>query len=54
MTGRISIFREQFFGHAVGLIFALALFILHHAALQIEFLLIEHAEQMSHAIAFGK
>src|SRR3546814_6849606 len=35
---------------AVRLVFALALFVLHHAALLIEHLLVDRAKQMAHAI----
>ena len=54
MSDRVCVFRDQLFGHTVGLVLALAFFVLHHAALQVELLLIEHAQQMSHAIALGE
>src|SRR6266403_3218 len=52
MADGISILREKLPSDAVGLIFALALFVLHDAALEIEFFLVQDAEQMSHAVAF--
>ena len=54
MADRISVLDDQLFRNAVGLVLPLALFVLHHAALQIELLLVEHAEQMSHAVALGE
>src|ERR1700732_2154025 len=54
MTKRISILRQDFFRYTIGLVFTLAFFVLHHAALQVQFLLVEHSQQMTHAIAFGE
>src|SRR6476661_5349054 len=54
MAGRVRILNDQLFRHAVRLVFTLALFVLHHAALQVELLLVEYWQQMSHAVAFGK
>jgi hypothetical protein len=50
MAGGIGVLGDELLGYAVGLIFALALFVLHHAALQVEGLLIERAEQVAHAV----
>ena len=54
MADRIGVFGDEFVADGVRLIFALAFFVLHDAALQVELLLIEHAEQMAHAVAFGE
>ena len=54
MAGGVSVFGDELLGDAVGLIFALALFVLDDAALQIEFFLIEDRQKMTHAIAFGE
>ena len=40
--------------HAVRLVFTLAFFVLYHAALQVKLLLVQHAQQMAHAVALGK
>ncbi len=52
MADRIGVFRQELPGHAVRLVFSLALFVLHHAALEVEFFLVQDAEQMTHAVAF--
>src|SRR5882724_2683200 len=52
MADGIGVLSQELPGDAVRLVFALAFFILHDAALQIEFFLIQDAKQMSHAIAF--
>ncbi len=52
MAGRIGIFGDELFGDAIGLILALAFFVLHHAALEVEGLLVEGTEQVAHAIGF--
>ena len=54
MAHRIGVLDDQLFRHAVRLVFTLALFVLHHAALQVELFLVEHRQQMAHAVAFGK
>ncbi len=54
VADRPGVFGEQLARHAVRLVLALALLVLHHAALQVELLLVEHAEQVAHAIALGK
>src|ERR1700756_3885949 len=54
MAGGIRIFREKLGRDSVGLIFALALFVLNYAALQIKFFLTQDTEQMAHAVAFGE
>ena len=51
MAHWISILSDELFGNAVGLVVPLALFVLHYAALQVELLLVEHAKQMTHAVA---
>ena len=50
MAGGIGVFGDELLGHAVGLVFTLALFVLDHSALQIDGLLIERSEQMAHAV----
>ena len=40
MAGGIGIVRDELAGDAIGLVFALAFFVLHHAALQIKCLLV--------------
>ena len=50
MLGGISGPRDQFAVRAIRLVIALALFVLHHAALQIESLLSNASEQMAHAV----
>ena len=54
MADRISTFGDELPGHAVGLIFTLTFFVLNHAALQVEFFLVENRKQVAHAIAFGE
>ncbi len=54
MADREGVFSQQLARHAIGLVFALALFVLHHAALQVELLLVEYGQQMAHAVAFGE
>ena len=51
MADRVGVLDDELFGNSVGLVLALSLFVLHHAALQVELLLIEHAQQMTHAVA---
>ena len=46
-------FYNQFFGHAVGLVFTLALNVLHHAPLRIEPGLINGPQQMTHPVGFN-
>ena len=45
---------EELPSDAVRLVFALAFFVLHDAALEVEFFLVEDAEQMAHAVAFSE
>src|SRR5258706_4120424 len=52
MADGISVFRQELASDAVGLIFAVALFVLDYAALEIEFFLVQDWKQMSHAVAF--
>ena len=52
MPGGISVLRDELKGNGVGLVFSLALFVLHNPALQVERLLIELAEQEAHAVGF--
>src|ERR1700735_148778 len=54
MAGGIGIFGDELAGHAVGLIFTLTLFVLDYAALEIKFFLVQHREQVAHAIALGE
>ena len=54
MPDGIGILRQELTRDAVGLVFALALFVLHYAALEVEFFLVQNAEKMAHAIALGK
>ncbi len=54
MAGGIGVFGDELLGDAVGLVLTLTLFVLNDTALEVEFLLIEHGEEMAHAIAFGK
>ena len=50
MAGRIGILGDELLGNVVGLVLALALFILDDAALQIQRLLVERTEQVAHAV----
>ena len=50
--GRIGAVRDQLVHLAVGLVVALALLVLHDAALLVEHLLVDGAEQMAHAVGF--
>ena len=52
MTVRIARFQQGIPDATVRLVLALALFVLHHAALFVERGLIDRAEQMAHAIRF--
>ena len=54
MARRIRVLCDELFGDAVRLVFALAFFVLHHTALQIELFLVENAQQMAHTVAFGE
>ena len=54
MAGRISVLGNKLLGNAVGLVLALALFVLDHAALQVQRLLLEGSEQMAHAVGLQK
>ncbi len=54
MADRVGAFDDQLLDHGVGLIIALALFVLHHAALQIEHFLIDGVVEMPHAVGFGE
>ena len=47
-----DVFRDVGEGLAVGLVLALALFVLHHAALFVQLLLVDGAEQVPHAVGF--
>ena len=51
MPGRGGIFDDQLLGYGVGLIFALALFVLDDAPLEIEHFLINGVVEVAHAIA---
>src|ERR1035441_5511072 len=50
MAGGVGVLRDELFGDAVGLVLALALFVLDDAALEGERLLVERAQQVAHAI----
>ena len=50
MPGGIGAVRDEFADLAVGLVLALALLVLHHAALLVERLLVDRAEQVAHAV----
>src|ERR1700733_2606685 len=50
MAGGIGVLGDELAGYTVGLILTLALLVLHHAALQVEGLLIERAKQGAHAV----
>ena len=50
MVGRERLGLDQFAGAAVGLVFALALLVLHHTALLVELRLADGAEQVAHAV----
>ena len=52
MTRRVEVFELFIFDNAKGIIVALTFLILHHAALIIQLLLRNPAEQMPHAVAF--
>src|SRR6202046_135848 len=52
MAGWGGVVGENLLRDSVRLVFTLALFVLHHAALQIEFFLIQDAKQVAHAVAF--
>src|SRR5579859_7952173 len=52
VADRIGVLSEKLSRDTVGLVFSLALFVLHYAALEIKFFLVQDREQMSHAIAF--
>ncbi len=54
VTGRVGIGRQEFPGDAVRLVFVLAFLVLHHAALDVELLLVDRAQQVAHAIALGE
>src|SRR6185369_12660946 len=54
MAHRIGVLSNQLFNYTIRLIFTLALFVLHHAALQVQLLLIEHRKQMAHAVTLRK
>jgi hypothetical protein len=54
VVGRPGVLGHGLVDQAVGLVLVLALLVLHDAALQVELLLVEHAEQMAHAVAFGE
>ncbi len=47
---RVGVFGQQLARHAVGLVFALAFFILHHPALLVDLLLGDGPEQVPHPI----
>jgi hypothetical protein len=51
MADRIGVLGQDLVRHAVGLVLALALLVLHHAALQVQLLLVDRAEQVAHAVA---
>ena len=50
MPSRIGVFRDQIPRDGIGLVVALALFVLHHAALQVEGFLVDGVIKMSHAV----
>ncbi len=52
MIGRKRVGQDVLVGAPVGTVLALALLVLHDAALRIEFLLADRAEQVAHAIRF--
>src|SRR5579863_9843428 len=52
MAERIGILSEKLSSDAGGLVFSVGFFVLHHAALEVEFFLVHDREQMSHAVAF--
>src|SRR6266404_5069533 len=52
MADGISVLCEKLPSNAIGLILALALFVLHNAALEIKFFLIQNRKQMAHTVAF--
>ena len=52
MAGRIGVCGDDLGDLAVGLVLALALLVLHHAALLVEHLLVDGAEQVAHAVGF--
>ena len=54
MADWVSVLRENLLGYTVGLVFTHALFVLHHAALQVELLLVQHPQQVAHAVTFGE
>ena len=49
---RIRTLRDQFVSDRVGLVFALALLVLHHAALLVELGLVHRPEHVAHAVRF--
>ena len=50
MVGRKRVGQDHLVGAAVGAVLALALLVLHDAALGVEFLLADRAEQVAHAV----
>ena len=52
MVGRKQVGQDVLVHAAIGAVFALALFVLHHAALGVEFFLADGAEQVAHAVRF--
>src|SRR6267378_4890716 len=52
MSGGIGVFGDQIPRDGIGLVIALALFVLHHAALQVQGFLVNRVIKMPHAVGF--